>query len=102
VSKARGTANRRDFPRDPAAVLRLCRAFSHELGKVQAQVTIQGPVYQAISRIGGKIDELAEWLTGEQAYFSRGRMSHTAQPETLEHWRRWDAIEKGDEPWPDR
>ncbi len=74
--------------------------FSHELGKVQAQVTIQGPVYQAISRIGGKIDDLAEWLTREQGYFGRGHMSHTASPEVLEKWRNWEAIERGDEEWP--
>ncbi len=51
----------------PTAPLRLCRAFYRELGKVQADVTIQGPVYQAISAINGKMDGLAEQLTGEQA-----------------------------------
>jgi hypothetical protein len=100
MSKARGTAHRRDMPRDPAAVLRLCRAFNIELAKIQADVMIQGPIYQAISAIGSKIDGLAELLTGEQGYFSRGYASNTSQPAVLEKWRKWDAIEKGDEPWP--
>ncbi len=78
MNKARGTAHRRDFPRDPAATLRLCRAFMRDLGKVQDQVTIQGTVYQSISAIAGKIDGLAEWLTGEQGYFSRGYASSSA------------------------
>src|ERR1700689_3537869 len=99
VSKARGTAHRRDFPRDPA-VLRLCRSFRRELGKLQADVTIQGPVYQSSSAIGGKIDDLAELLTGEEGYFSRGYASSTSQPAVLETWRRWAAIERGEEPWP--
>ncbi len=85
MSKARGTENRHDLPRDPAAVLRQCRAFIRELGKVQAEVTIQGPLYQSISAIGAKIDGLAQWLTGEDGYFSRGYMSNTAQPETLKN-----------------
>jgi hypothetical protein len=100
MSKARGAEHRRDFPHDPAAVLRLCRAFSSELGKVQAEVTIQGPVYQAISRINSKIDDLAQWLTGEENYFNRGIGGSTARPEVLQRWRHWDAIERGDEPWP--
>jgi hypothetical protein len=102
MTKARGVESRRDFPRDPAAVLRLCRAFWSELGKVQAQVTIQGPVYQAISRINGRIDDLAQWLTGEESYFNRGIGCSTARPEVLKRWERWAAIERGDEPWPDR
>ena len=102
MSKARGTAHRRDIPRDPAAVLRLCRAFNSELAKVQADVTIQGPVYQSISAIGSKIDALAEWLTGEEGYFRRGYASSTSQPAALEKWQRWARIEKGEEPWPDR
>lgn len=85
--EGRGTEHRRDLPRDPAAVLRLCRAFLGELGKVQADVTIQGPVYEAISAIGGKIDGLVELLTGEQGYFSRGYASSTSQPAVLEKWR---------------
>jgi hypothetical protein len=101
MTKARGTAHRRDMPRDPAAVLRLCRAFSRELGKVQADVTIQGPVYQSISAIGSKIDALAELLTGEEGYFGRGYAGNTARPAVLEKWRRWDAIERGDEEWPE-
>jgi hypothetical protein len=96
MTRARGTENRHDLPRDPAAVLRLCRAFTRELGKVQAQ----GPVYRAIDATSAKIDGLAEWLTGESGYFSKGGMSHTAQPQVLEKWRRWDAIERGEEPWP--
>ncbi len=101
MRKARGTESRHDLPRDLAAALRLCRAFMRELWKVQAEVTIQGPIYQSISAIGTKIDGLAEWLTCEHGYFSRGYMSNTAQPETLEKWRRWDAIGRGDEEWPE-
>ncbi len=51
---------------------RPCRVFIRELSKVYGEVTIQGPVYQAISAITGKTAELAELLTGEQGYFSRG------------------------------
>ncbi len=100
MSKARGTENRHDLPRDSAAVLWLCRAFNSELSKVKERVTIQGPVYRAIDAINGKIDGLAEWLTGERGYFNKGLTSNTAQPETLEKWRRWDEIERGDEEWP--
>jgi hypothetical protein len=98
MTKARGTESRHDFPRDPAATLRWCRAFKSELGKVQATVTFQGPVYRAIDAINGKIDALAEWLTGEEGYFSRGYASSTSQPKTIEKWKRWDAMERGDEP----
>jgi hypothetical protein len=100
VSKARGTAHRHDLPRDPAAVLRMLRGMRRQLGEVESQVTIQGPVYQSISAIGSKIDALAELLTGEEGYFSRGYASSTSQPAVLEKWRRWDAIERGDQEWP--
>jgi hypothetical protein len=59
------------------------------------------PFFPVLDTLHAKIDGLAEWLTGEQGYFSRGYMSNTAQPETLEKWRRWDAIERGDEPRPE-
>jgi hypothetical protein len=101
MSKARGAEHRRDFPRDPAAVLRLCRAFNSELAKVQTSVTIQGPMYRAIEAIHHKVDALAEWLTGEEGYFSRGYASSTSQPAVLEKWERWTRIEKGEEPWPE-
>lgn len=101
MSKARGAENRHDLPRDPAAVLRLLRGMRNQLAKVKEQVTIQGPIYRGIEAVSTKIDDLAQWLTGEKAYFSRDHMSNTAQPEALEHWRRWDAIERGDEPWPE-
>ncbi len=101
MSKARGTANRQDFPRDPAAVLRQLRAWREGAGKIQAEVTIQGPIYRACEGIGSKIDELARWLTGEEGYFSRNYSGSYMSPEGLARWRRWDAIERGDEPWPD-
>jgi hypothetical protein len=63
-------------------------------------VTIQGPVYQVISRINAKIDDLAEWLTGEENYFRRGIGGSSARPKVIEKWQRWARIEKGEEPWP--
>ena len=98
MSKAPGASNRQNFPCDPAAVLRLCRATRRQLGEVQAQVTLHGSVYGATEGIIRKIDELARWLTGEAGYFSRGYASKP-QPAVLEKWRRWDAIERGDEEW---
>jgi hypothetical protein len=78
----------------------MLRGMRRQLGEVESQVTIQGPIYQSISAIGSKIDALAELLTGEEGYFSRGYLSSTSQPAVLEKWRRWDAIERGGEPWP--
>ena len=71
-----------------------------KLAEVKEQVTIQGPIYRALDAIAVKIDDLAEWLTGERSYCTRGNISHIAHDEEREHWRRWDTIEKGEEPWP--
>ncbi len=89
---------RHDFPRDPAAVLRLLRGIRDSLSVVQGEVTIQGPIYKAIDAIRFKLDDLAGWLTGNREYFWSG--SSSATPKQLEYWRRWDRIEKGEEPWP--
>jgi hypothetical protein len=64
-------------------------------------IVIQSSSAQAaIDAINRQIDGLAEWLTGERSYFTRGGMSHTAQPVVLEKWERWARIESGEEPWP--
>ncbi len=81
MSKARGTEQTRFPTRSRCAGL--YRAFSRELGKVQADVTIHGPVYNRIDAINRKIDELGQWLTGEAGYFSRGYAGNTARPEVL-------------------
>ncbi len=44
---------------------------------------------------------LAERRDSPRGYLSRGFMSSSAQPEVLARWARWDAIERGDEPWPE-
>lgn len=98
MSKVRGAENRRDFPRDPPSVLRELRAMRRKLGGIQAEVTIQGPIYKACEAIRAKIDDLAAWLTGDREYFWGRRSSATAAE--LDYWRRWDAIERGDEAWP--
>lgn len=70
-----------------------------KLGEIQAEVTIQGPIYRACTAVSGRIDDLAHWLTGNREYFSARSSSLTAAE--LEHWRRWDAIERGEVPWPE-
>jgi hypothetical protein len=69
MTKARGTEHRRDFPKDPASVLRELREMRSQVGKIQSQVTLQGPIYRACSAIRDKIDDLAGWLTGNREYF---------------------------------
>lgn len=98
MSRPRGP-RRTDFPRDPAAVLRLLRRIRDELGNVQSEVTIQGPIYKAIDAIRAKIDDLAGWLTGNREYFWAG--SSQAGPGQVEYRRRWSAIERGEEEWPE-
>lgn len=79
--------------------LRMLRAMRDDLARVQAEVTIQGPIYRAIFAISNKIDDLAGWLTGNREYFWAG--SSQDGPGQIEYRRRWSAIERGDEPWPE-
>jgi hypothetical protein len=39
-------------------------------------------------------------LTGEHAYLNRGALGITSRHAVLEKWRRWNAIERGDKPFP--
>lgn len=98
MSRARGPL-RQDFPRDPAALLRQLRAWRDELIKIEQEVTIQGPVYRACHAITEKIDDLAGWLTGNREHFWDIGSGPTSGQ--LEKQRRWMAIERGDEPWPE-
>ena len=74
------------------------RRIRDELGNVQDEVTIQGPIYKAIDAIRAKIGNIAGWLTGNPDYFMGPSSSQTQAQ--LDYRRRWDAIERGEEPWP--
>lgn len=71
----------------------------HRLGEIQAEVTIQGAVYNSCGAINRKIGELAGWLTGNPDYFM-GSSSYSTEAQK-EYRRRWEAIERGDELWPE-
>lgn len=48
MSKAKGTEGRRDFPRNPTAVLRELRAMRSKVGEIKAEVTLFGPIYKSL------------------------------------------------------
>lgn len=90
---------RYDLRRDPATALRELRAMRGTVGRFQADVTLDGPIFKACEAIRAKIDDLAAWLTGNREYFWAKGSGLTDSERA--HWRRWQAIERGDELWPD-
>jgi hypothetical protein len=68
------------------------------MGDAQNRVRIGGALYVAGHALTSAVDAVAKILTGDHQYFwSKARPSCDAQREQI---RKWEAIERGDEPWP--
>jgi hypothetical protein len=97
MTRPRGP-RRTDLPSDPARLLRALRTCRDAMGDAHRHVLIGGALYVAGHALTSAIDAVAKILTGDAEYFwSKGRPTCDVQ---REHWRKWEAIERGDEPWP--
>ena len=97
MSKPRGYRYA-ELPRDPARLLRALRACRDAMQAAERGVRIGGEFYVAGHVLTTAIDAVAKILTDDKEYFwGRGSSATEAQ---LDHWKRCDAIERGDEPWP--
>lgn len=97
MSKPRGHRSAQ-LPRDPARLLRALRACRHAVIEATGEVRIGGALHIAGGALTGAIDALAKILTGSPEYFWGNGGGTTDQQRS--HRRKWDAIERGEEPWP--
>jgi hypothetical protein len=64
----------------------------------ERETRIGGALHIAGRTLTTAIDAVAKLLTGNEEYF-RG-LGSSATDAQREHWKRWDAIERGENPWP--
>lgn len=97
MSKPRGYRSA-ELPRDPARLLRALRNCRNEMLDASQEVHFTCALQNAGHQLTDAICAVATVLTGSDRYF--WELSPGASDGEIENRRKWDAIERGDLPWP--